>query len=137
MKTWEQARQALYGHFITGWASHLPYYIEGHEEPDMSTQAVPFVLLRVNPTRVEQIAMLGNTPPKRAYGEVEVTVFTPFSVGAKTRMQAVDKLAGLLAAVTVGEIVFRSVSVLSLVEGKNWRSQTVVASFFFELSLTT
>jgi hypothetical protein len=136
LKTWEQARQLIYGHFINGWANHLPYFIEGHEEPDLAVQTAPFVLLRVNPTRVTQLAMAGINPPKRGFGEVEITVFTPFTVGAKTRMDAVDRLSGLFAATGVGEIVFRDVAVLSLVEGKNWRSQVVVASFYFELSLT-
>jgi len=136
LKTWEQARQLIYGHFITGWANHLPYFIEGHEEPDMAVQTVPFVLLRVNPTRIRQIGMQAGSPPKRGYGEVEVTVFTPFTVGAKTRMDAVDRLSGLFAATGVGEIVFQDAAVLSLVEGKNWRSQTVIANFYFELSLT-
>jgi len=138
MKTWEEARQAIYGHFITNWANHLSYFIEGHDEPDLGDPNVrtPFVTLRVNPTRVVQIGMLGANPPKRGFGEVEVNMFTPFSVGAKTRMGVVDKLAGIFAAINVGEIVFRDVSVLSLVEGKDWRSQTVVANFFFELTPT-
>jgi hypothetical protein len=135
LKTWEQARQIIYGHFITGWANHLPYFIEGHEEPDMAVQTVPFVLLRVNPTGVRQMA-LAKTPPKRGHGEVEVQVFTPFTVGAKTRMDAVDKLSGLFAATGVGEIVFQDVAVLSLVEGKGWRSQSVISGFYFELAPT-
>ncbi len=133
MITWDRARQDIYRHFITGWAGQLRFFIEGHEEPDLSSQRSPFVLLRVNPTRVEQIGMRGANPPRRAFGELTVTVFTPFSVGAKTRMDAVDRLAMMFAATNVGVIVFGSISVLSLVEGKDWRSQTVVADFFFEL----
>ena len=132
MLTWEAARQAIYSRFITEWADQLDFFIEGQQDVDMQVQVTPFVRLCVEPTRIQQIAMLGFTPPLRSFGTVEVTVFVPMSVGARTRMTAIDTLIEIFAAQTVGEVIFRDVNVLSLIDGKDWRSQTVIANFFFE-----
>lgn len=130
--TWEGARKAITTYFIAEWDDQLEYFLEGQKQPDLTSQVNPFVLLSIEPVRTTQIGMLGKTPPKRAYGQVDVTVFVPMSVGARVRMEATDKLDEMFAAVTVGAITFRDTRTLSLVDGKDWRSQTVLADFYFE-----
>lgn len=130
--TWEQARQAIYAHFIAGWAGQLDYFLEGQAQPDLTTRTTSFVTLCVEPGRTEQIAMRGNKPPLRSYGSVEVTVFLSATAGAKVRMTAIDKLIQMFAAQVAGDLTFQTVHALSMLESKNWRSQTVIASFYFE-----
>jgi hypothetical protein len=130
--TWEEARKAITNHFITEWGGQLDYFLEGQEQPDLTQRTTPFVLFAITAVRTTQIGMLGKTPPKRAYGQVDVTVFVPMSVGARVRMEATDKLDEMFAAVTAGAITFQDTRTLSLVDGKDWRSQTVLADFYFE-----
>ena len=132
MLTWDGVRVAITNWFTTGWGDHLPYFIEGQGEPDMTSQNDPFVMLAINPTGASQSAMLGGTPPIRSFGMVEVSVFVPMRLGAKVRMDAIDQLINLFTATDVGGIVFQNSAILSVVDGKDWRSQTLLANFYFE-----
>lgn len=129
--TWEQARQAIYTYFVAGWANQLQYFLEG-QTPDMTTQSQPFLTFEVTPTRTEQSAMRGGNPPKRSHGQIVATVFVPDGTGAKVRLEAIDKLTNMFCAKTVDLVTYRDTAVLGIVEGKGWRSQTLLAPLYFE-----
>jgi hypothetical protein len=134
MLTWDKARQKIVTHFINGWAGQLDYFLEGQEEPDLSARKTPFVTFFVEPTHFTQLGLQGKNPPKRAHGQVVFDVFTPSSVGGKVRIDAITRISELFAVVNIGEIVFPDMKVLSVIEGKDWRSQQAVADFYFEIT---
>lgn len=132
MQTWEETRQVLTQHFLNGWGDFCETFLEGAEEPDLSNRTDPYVLFTLEPGRIEQLGMLGRTPPKRSYGTVEVTIGVPKSLGMSWRAQFADKIAELFVAQAVEDVILQGAFILSVVDGKDWRSQTALIDFYFE-----
>ena len=132
MITWEEARILITDHLISEWADLHDLFLEGQEEPDLTTRTNPFLSLELEPTRVQQIGMLGGNPPLRAYGVASLNFTVPKMTGAKVRLEGLDRLIDIFASRTVGEVTFQDVSVLPAVLGKDWRAQPILVNFYFE-----
>jgi hypothetical protein len=134
LKTHEQVAVLLTQHVVAGWAGFCDLFVEGVGEPDLTTRTTPYATLEIVFARIEQVALMGRRPPKRSRGTVELTFGWPATYGAKYRSQFADKVENLLTCRAVDEIELGDGNILSVVEGNDWKSQTAIVDFNFELT---
>jgi len=119
----EEARQALTAAFITGWeAAHPTYeiFIEGIDEPDLTTQKIAFVTFKVNLPRTSQ-AELGSNPMKRYVGFVELGLYVPLGQGTKKFFEMKDTIDKTLAVQVISGIRMYEANALERPSAVGWQ----------------
>jgi len=136
--TLEQARQAIYSHFLsisTSLYAADSVYFRNQEEPDLATYPKKtFVLAEVYLNDVAQMAITGpDSRLTRYWGIFETSIFVPKGSGAKTMTEFIDLIDSNYKMTTIGGIVFRVPRPAAPPEpGIGWVKQVVLAPFYFE-----
>ena len=130
MNSWDEVRAAVYTAVLAGYPS-TDVFVAGRGEPDLTARTDPFITLQIEPKRSEQSA-LGLVPPKRRFGEVKVCIFVKENQGDKIVFDLLEITDNLFTAKTLSDIVFSQTLMLTPTRGVGWKSQVILASFYFD-----
>lgn len=136
MTTRNEAREAIYQHFVDNWADRTPYFF-GNEEVQDSDLAgvVRWARLTVRHTESEQ-ETLGNKPNRRfkRQGRLFVQVFTSAEEGEKQLDVLVEAVEEIFEAITLRDCTIYFLAATSREDGQDgkWYRMTVSVPFWYE-----
>lgn len=130
---WDDARQAFYTRVTANWpvTPVVEVFRAGGPLPDMETRTTPFLVLKVQPIRAQQLGMSGASLSKKYTGRFEACLFVPSGTGDAIVNQVLATLDNMFTARSFSGIVCRESHMPEACEAVGWRSQDFYSHFYF------
>ena len=134
MTTYVQARDSIVTLLHTNLSAdkpYLPVYWENTTAIDLDMAADPFIRITIEFDDAEQMT-INNTPERRVYGDLFITVFTKTGRGTRHVLELFDYLENVVKYRNTGQVCLLTPQAGRKVEQGGWVAHVLRAPFFFD-----